>query len=90
VAAQQAKPAMSRSPGETVGDIPPTDEATQGQAIARKTVVGQHAVLMPYEQCGGEKGLCNTTTIGVPCGDHSWGLDCPTDYECKRKTAAVW
>lgn len=80
---------MSRSKDETVS-IP--DEAFQGQAVAtaRKATVGQHALLMPYEQCGGEKGLCNTTTIGVPCGDHPWGLECPTGYECQRKTAAMW
>lgn len=82
---------MSRSKDETVPNAE-GDSAFQGRAVAttRKATVGQHAILMPYEQCGGEKGLCNTTTIGVPCGDHTWGLECPTGYECQRKTAAMW
>lgn len=81
---------MSRTPTEAVGEIPSSDEATQGQAVARTSAVGQHAVLLPYEQCGGHKGLCKTSTIAAPCGDHPWGLECPTGFECKRKTSDVW
>lgn len=88
--AQQAQPVLSREPSTPVGAVALNDEAVQGQAVARKASVGQHAMLAAFEQCGGERGLCNTTTIGVPCGDHPWGLDCPSGYECQRKTAAMW
>lgn len=89
-AAQHAQPALSRSPDASAGAIPSDDEATQGQAIARRATVGQHAILMAYEQCGGEQGLCNRTTIAAPCGDHPWGVECPAGYDCQRRSAALW
>lgn len=84
---QQGQLALSREPDADTGVVPRDDEAAQGRAV-RRAVATQ--ILRPYEQCGGEKGLCNSTTIGVPCGDAPWGVDCPAGHSCQRKTAALW
>lgn len=52
-----------------------------------------HSTIPAYAQCGGELGLCKTTTIGVPCGDHPWdsvNMPCPTGYACERQTNSYW
>jgi hypothetical protein len=47
--------------------------------------------LRQYEQCGGAGGLCNQTTIGVPCGDHVWrGVFCPEGFSCQRQNSTAW
>lgn len=78
---------MSREPDADTGVVPTGDEVAQGRAVRRAAAT---QALRPYEQCGGEKGLCNSTTIGVPCRDAPWGVDCPSGYKCQRKTAAMW
>jgi hypothetical protein len=43
------------------------------------------------DQCGGAGGLCNQTTIGIPCGDHAWqSVNCPQNFTCSRRNASYW
>lgn len=67
---------------------PPTQVSSSfnsGQYAAAGSYLG------PNEQCGGGGGLCNTSTIGVPCGDHAWdGSFCPNTYSCQRQNSSVW
>lgn len=47
--------------------------------------------LHALDQCGGAGGLCNSTTIGIPCGDHVWqSVSCPQNFTCARRNASFW
>uniref|UniRef100_A0A383WM98 CBM1 domain-containing protein n=1 Tax=Tetradesmus obliquus TaxID=3088 RepID=A0A383WM98_TETOB len=53
------------------------------------TAVGSN--LHASDQCGGAGGLCNQTTIGIPCGDHMWqSVNCPQNFSCTRRNASYW
>jgi hypothetical protein len=49
-------------------------------------------MLEPGDQCGGAGGLCNSTSIGVPCGrDAPWqDVQCPSQHECLRINVTLW
>jgi len=40
-----------------------------------------------FEQCGELGGLCNATTIGIPCRDSAWvEVACPAGFACTRQS----
>jgi hypothetical protein len=80
---------------------PAASQAPPGSAEAAASEAAHHQLGQPvgsqlreYEQCGGAGGLCNQTTIGVPCGDHVWrGVTCPLTpeaFSCQRQNSTAW
>jgi hypothetical protein len=80
-------PAASQAP-------PGSAEAAASDAAHQQFGQPVGSQLRAYEQCGGAGGLCNQTTIGVPCGDHVWrGVTCPQEpeaFSCQRQNATAW
>lgn len=77
------------------GDITPSgsDSTTSGASSnsVSYSTAAFGSMLRPSEQCGGDGGFCNSTTIGVPCGDHVWnGIECPEYYYCARQNYTYW
>lgn len=78
--------------GPTSSQAPPgSAEAAASEAAAQQHGTPVGSMLRQYEQCGGAGGLCNQTTIGVPCGDHVWrGIVCPEAFSCQRQNSSAW
>uniref|UniRef100_A0A383WDM4 Uncharacterized protein n=1 Tax=Tetradesmus obliquus TaxID=3088 RepID=A0A383WDM4_TETOB len=78
--------------GPTSSQAPPgSAEAAASEAAAQQHGTPVGSMLRQNEQCGGAGGLCNQTTIGVPCGDHVWrGIVCPEGFSCQRQNSSAW
>jgi hypothetical protein len=80
-------PAASQAP-------PGSAEAAASDAAHQQFDQPVGSQLRAYEQCGGAGGLCNQTTIGVPCGDLLWrGVTCPDTpeaFSCQRQNSTAW